>query len=447
MKKTILFLTFSFHIIGFGSSAFTVLKDSLSMQQISGIFGEKNYGFTKNTLEFGNWALRETNRDTAWVKVGGAFRLNTIYTYYEGQTFPLGTELRNDWTWDTWRLNIDSYSKGLQFSFEYRFYPTFNTHFIKYGWIGYRFKDESNLQFGITQVPFGLLTYASHSWWFQTPYYVGLEDDHQIGFNYLYPLGNWMFNVAYFPLSEPRGTNETSFGELSSARYSYDVIPVEGNSNIERNQFNMRAAYKLTSGEIGVSVQKLQIYNLATENLGSQTAFAAHYEQDYGRWNLKSEVLYYNYNNVRNNDGDLLEVVQMGAYGFGSYDVASEAAMYVVGLAYNLPVDLGPVSHVQFYNDYTYTQKFSTTLINEQSMKFAPTQQNVLGALVTAGKIFAYFDIAAGYNHPWISDSFGGNALGSGRGEDFREAIGDHNPIAGNPGWNIRFNINLGYYF
>jgi len=410
-------------------------------------FFHHDYGFTKETLEFGNWALREERRDTTWLKVGGAFRLNAIYTHFEGQTFPLGTELRNDWTWDTWRLNIDSYSQGLQFSFEYRFYPTFNTHFIKYGWIGYRFNEDINLQFGVTQVPFGLLTYASHSWWFQAPYYVGLEDDHQIGFNYTHSLGKWMFNLAYFPLSEPRGTNEPSFGELSSARYSYDVIPVEGNSNIERNQFNIRAAYISSAGDFGISVQRLQIYNLVTQNIGSQFAIAGHYEQNWGRWNLKTEALYYNYRNVRDNNDNLLNVVQMGAYGFGAYDVAAEAAMYVAGLAYNLPVSWGPISHIQFYNDYTYTQKFNTTIINGESVKFAPTQQNVLGALVTAGKIFAYFDMASGYNHPWITDAFGGNSLGTGRGLDFREPISDQNPIAGNPGWNIRFNINLGYYF
>jgi hypothetical protein len=64
---------------------------------------------------------------------------------------------------------------------EYRWYPTFNTHFVKEGWFEYAFPDEWEVQLGVTRTPFGNLQYNSHNWWFQLPYYVGLEDDHDMG--------------------------------------------------------------------------------------------------------------------------------------------------------------------------------------------------------------------------------------------------------------------------
>ncbi|WP_018472090.1 hypothetical protein [Echinicola pacifica] len=443
-----LFLTLAYHT----ASAMVLSRishpiDSNFVKPQVGFGFTHDYGTQKSTLENTIKSSLETNKDTSWVRMGGALRLNTIYAIYEGQTFPLGTSGRNEWTWDTWRINVDSYSKGIQFAFEYRFYPTFNTHFVKYGWLGYKFTDNTNLQIGITQVPFGLLTYASHSWWFQAPYYLGLEDNHQIGFNYTHNLGDWDFNFAYFPLSEPRGTSDPAFGPYSSARYSYDVIPVDGNSNIERHQINIRAQRKIENWKLGLSLQHQEIYNQVTTNNGNQLALALHGEWDWSRWNFKSELIYYRYHDVRDDDQQLLSSVQMGAYGFGSYDVASEAVVYLAGIAYSIPVSWGPISNIQVYNDYSLVQKTGSFPIRGVNSPFVATQQNVLGALLTAGKIYTYLDMASGYNHPWISDSFGGNALGPGRGEQYNEPISDQNPIDPTPGWNTRINLNIGYYF
>ncbi len=413
---------------------------------MSSLFSSKDYGTSKATLEGGNAAANEINRDTSWLSVGGAFRTNYIFTDYESGTSPLGTDSRHEWTWDTWRINVDAYNQGLQLSFEYRFYPTFNTHFIKYGWIGYRFDHQNNLQMGIVQVPFGLLTYASHSWWFQLPYYVGLEDDHQMGFNYTRESDDWTLNLAYFLHAEPRGTSEAGFGPFSAARYSYDVVPTaDGNTNIERHQINLRAARNIGAGELGISLQTHQVYNQVTEHTGNQYAIAGHYEGTWGNWGLKAQAIYYNFDDVRDDADNELSYVQMGAYGFGTYDVAAEAALYSIGLSYNFPVEWGPISNIQVYNDYTLMQKFNE--LDFEETEFKVSQQNVLGALVTAGSIFAYFDVAMGSNHPWLTEAFGGNALGTGRGENFREPVTQDNPLDDDPGWNVRFNINLGYYF
>ena len=392
------------------------------------------------------------DRDTSFLNVGGAMRYNYVFTNYENGIQSLGTPNRNEWTWDTWRLNVDGKSMGLDFSFEYRFYPAFNSHFIHHGWMGYELNENYKLTLGVHQVPFGMQKFVSHSWWFQLPYYVGLEDDYDMGFKLKRSTEDWDLTFGYYVNAEPRGTSEETFGPFSAARYSYDVIAnADKNvSNIERNQFNGRAAMKLDNGEVGVSGQFTEIFNLETENKGGQASFAFHFDYNWNKWNLKSEYIYYKFSDIEDNDGNELDVVQMGAYGFGTYDVAQEASMYMIGLSYTQPVDFGPITSLTFYNDYSLMQKHGTFDFKDGSgsQDFVNSQQNVLGVLVTAAsRIYTYVDLAMGYNHPWLTDSFGGNSLGSGDGVNFRQPPSSTNPIEQGPGWNYRFNINLGYYF
>jgi len=59
-----------------------------------------------------------------------------------------------------------------------------NEFFRKQGWFGYDFTPENNLQIGLIQVPFGITQYNSHNWFFSINYYVGMEDDHDMGVKY-----------------------------------------------------------------------------------------------------------------------------------------------------------------------------------------------------------------------------------------------------------------------
>lgn len=361
--------------------------------------------------------------------VGGAVRFNYVSEFYESDN----TALNNYFTMDTWRINVDGQAAGVDLSFEYRFYPTFGTHFIHHGFFGYGLSDDLYMELGVTQVPFGITTYASHSWWFQSPYYVGLEDDYDIGLNFDYTgIDNMKLSFAYFRQAEPEGPifgGDVTFGNAGAGRYSYDITPggtsSEGNnmSVRELNNFNFRAAYSVNEDwEVGASAQVGSLYNSALDESETSTAFAVHTVGNFGGgFNLKAEYVYYNYT-ATDDAGEESDLVQMGAYGF-NYPVAAEASMYVVGLAYSIPVEVGPISNVQPYVDYTFTDK-----ANED---YYDMQQLVPGMLVTAGNIYTYVDFALGKNHPWLTDTFG-QGLGTGV-ED--------------PDWNLRFNINLGYYF
>jgi hypothetical protein len=87
----------------------------------------------------------------------------------------------------------------------------------------------------------------------------------------------------------------------------------------------------------------------------------------------------------------------MAAYG-GSYLVAAEGNTYTLGVQYTVPVKWGPVSSLQFYNDYGYLEKLNSD--------FNDTAMNVTGVLVSAGSVYTYFDIAAGKDQPWLGPNW-----------------------------------------
>lgn len=300
---------------------------------------------------------------------------------------------------------------------------------------------------GVSQVPFGITPYASHSWWFQGPYYVGLEDDYDMGIKFdITPAENIDFSLAYYRQAEPEGPKfggDVTFGNAGPGRYSYDIVPGNGavvNSNGETeltaaslrelNQMNARMAWHFDKNwEAGVSAQVGGIYNSELDASETATAFALHLAGNFGKFNLKTEMIHYNYQ-AKSDDGQTLDVVQMGAYGYEYFSgdgytggVAAKANVYVAGIAYTIPVECGPVSAVQPYIDYT--------LIDKAVDSFADTHHLIPGFLISAGPVYTYVDYAMGKNQPWLTDSFG-KGLGSG---------------VKNAGWNTRLNINVGYYF
>ncbi|MFW6327920.1 MAG: hypothetical protein ACOC2F_06355, partial [Bacteroidota bacterium] len=99
-------------------------------------------------MSFSTYGQEEEKKDG--FKFGGAVRYNLLSTYYESGSGNLNPQA----TWDTWRLNVDGSMAGIDLSFEYRFYPTFGTHFIHHGYFGYAFSDNVYMKLGVSQVPF-----------------------------------------------------------------------------------------------------------------------------------------------------------------------------------------------------------------------------------------------------------------------------------------------------
>jgi hypothetical protein len=361
------------------------------------------------------------------VDIGGALRFNYNYSSWKDSQKKRG----GDFGYDVFRLNAKAKYKGLKLNAEYRFYSDdFGGAMLKQGWIAYDFNENDELQFGLTQVPFGMIQYNSHSWFFSLNYYVGLEDDHDMGVKYTHTGESWDYSLAFFKNAE-----ELRFGsnsDVSNSRYSYDVgsIDLNGNGDLnirnkEVNQLNGTVFYKIENPNakhrLGISAEYGGLFNLDTEEMGNRYALAAHYELKAGRFGVKAQFSNYKYK-PENLDGEPDNIIAMTAYG-APYLIAAEASLYTLGASYSIPLKWGPVSNVIVYNDFGY--------MNKAESQFENSVMNVTGAMFTAGNIYTYFDLAAGKNQPWL-------------GSEWTNAMASGTPDAD---WEMRFNINVGYYF
>jgi len=348
--------------------------------------------------------------------IGGALRFNYAVSDFGEQVRDRG----GDVGLELFRLNVDGAKNGFLFSAEYRWYPYQDV--LHHGWAGIDFDDGGQLQVGVTQVPFGLLPYAAHNYWFGIPYYVGLADDYDFGAKYLWRPGAWDVQLAFF--KNPEVSNAASL-----ERYAFDVVEADtdGDGNLdsrnrETNQANLRLAYTLGKDgfcptELGVSGQAGQLYNSATGDHGSRWAAAAHMDLRCGRWNLQlqggRQVL-----NPASPSGVDERTVTFGALA-SAYPVASEANLVVANLAYNFPAPWERIDVLTCYND------FSMYLKDESG--FEDSAINTTGCAVGAGPLFIYADVIQAENAPYF---------------DAATPLGQ-----GETGWDTRFNLNLGYYF
>ncbi len=359
-----------------------------------------------------------------FVSIGGALRFNAFYKNWEGQenNQDKGGELG----FDTFIISASAEKKGIELTAEYRFYQGY--HFLRKGYLGGDIAENMKLKLGVVQVPFGMLPFASNSWFFSTPYYLGFEDDHDAGLVWEYHPGKWDLHAAYFKNSEGSFTGSSPH----SARFSYDVV---GNSE-ETDQGNLRASYHFTDQwEFGLSGQYGRLYNKVSRDFGAHHGYAAHLKGGFGSFGIKSEFIGFDLSPVPPYDHQA-GTVKMGAYDF-PYQVARKGRIYLIGLNYDVKVDWGAIEQLTFYEDFSYFDK--------EIAGFSDSQMNIAGMRVDAGRVMAFFDVASGQGHPWLgpawTEAFARGADGTaplrpGELEDRPEVK-----------WTTRYNVNLGYYF
>ncbi|UXX80239.1 hypothetical protein N7E81_03885 [Reichenbachiella carrageenanivorans] len=334
--------------------------------------------------------------------IGGAVRMNYLYKSWDESQNKTGGEI----AYDMIRFDIDANYNNVITSAQIRFYrPDFGGILIHHAYMGYKF-EHSEIHIGIDQVPFGIQTYASNNWFFNINYYVGLEDDYDLGVQYIYKKNKLGLKAAFFKNSEMPADN--------FSRYSYDIT----GTHSEVNQLNLKATYDFKKLEIGLSTQIGQLEETATGDLGKQSAYAVHAHGQMGPFDYKLQGTYFKIDPK----GSEKEIVYMSAYG-AEYAVTTEALVLTAGLLYSWPIDAGPLKSLDFYNDFG--------IIGKQISGQTNSLINVLGVGVNMGKMYTYVDWALGKNHSWL-------------GPLWTDAFGAGDPEAS---WHARFNINFGYYF
>jgi len=346
------------------------------------------------------------------IAIGGALRFNYGYTDWNIDQ----DEKYGDAGFDIFRLNVDGALADWILSAEYRFYSY--QHTIHHGFVGYNVNDNWQVQAGIHQVPFGLLPYASHNFWFSSAFYVGLEDDYDLGIKGLYQEGPWNLALAFYK-------NDELGSSTNLDRYSIDVVSgTDGNE--ETNQFNGRLAYLLDHGslgetEVGVSGQWGQLYNNQTRDMGDRWAGALHLNGNYGNWNLQLEYAAYAYN-PENPPGFDDDIIHVGGYAT-SWPIPAEADIGIVNVAYTFPLALKWLDSITLYSD--------NTIIAPAADNQPTSWQNVIGALFASGPVYTYLDVISSEN--MIFSEPGSSMVDE--------------SVANNDERNTRFNLNVGYYW
>ncbi len=345
------------------------------------------------------------------IDVGGTVRVNYAYKdYSESSKDKLG-----DFTFDMAAIKFSGKLGDWGLASEYRFFDGWQA--LRFGYGYYDISPEWQIQVGVNQVPFGNPGFISNSFWFGVPYYLGFEDDYDLGVKGAYKNGAWGTEVAFYKNAE--------YGASRSDRYSTDLYTgvVNGTeySNEETNQFNLRQLYEMNydggSTALGASVEYGQIYNSKTGNNGDRYAVAIHVDSSYKGWNVQLQAMQYEYDAADAADSNKIAVA---AYNW-QYEIASKAQAYSVNLAKTLDTEWGSL---KFYND------FGIVTPDVDDDDFDTSYQNVTGCAVSSGPTYTMIDFILGKNMYASTRDNGHVGL---------PEIGDS--------WDKRVNINFGYYF
>lgn len=341
------------------------------------------------------------------VKFSGSFRMNFGFRDDdEGAKDRAG-----DTQFNLFNLGVDTEADGIRFSGQYRWYNFTDT--VHHLYFAVKETPHSEFQLGLMQVPFGILPYEANSWWFGIPYYLGLNDDYDSGFKYLYQSGRWDIQAAFYL--------GTEFSADNNRRYSVDVLHSADNSakNEEDNTVNLRLAYDLAPGEVGVSLQAGQLYNSSEEKHGNQWAAAVHHVGFFGALSTQLELIQYQFNG-KNPPGSNDDVIWVGALQ-DTYQIAAKGMLAVFNVAYDVGVNGSRITNLRFYNDYS--------VLNKDARAMKDSQLNVTGVGISAGRVYSNIDVIMGRNVLYVSGVRDAYAAGS------------------KDDWGTRFNINIGYYF
>ncbi len=369
--------------------------------------------------------LEKLEAQTSGFSVGGAAWLNYEYSSYNDQQ----KDRLGDFRFDLFRVEARGESGPWEISAQYRWYEYMDV--IHHAWVGYTLEGGAQVQAGISQVPFGLQPYASHSYWFGIPYYLGFEDDYQAGIKYVGGGDQWDVQAAWYPnpaLANPSANDRYAWNIVTNAALDAPA-GFETQANRQNDQLNLRLAREVGPDgalptEVGLSTQYGRLYNEITERHGDHWAAALHSRTRFGeseQWGLELQWIRYQYN-PENPDGISDEAVLYGAFLFDSL-AASSGNIHVINVTRDFEVNWGPISFLNCYINYSVLKKDPTG--------FADSSLHTTGCGVTAGPTYTFIDLIRGRNHNFM-------------GVDPVTAFAQGDP---NASWENRFNINIGIYW
>lgn len=361
------------------------------------------------------WDIATAHTKDTGITLGGAVR----FQYTTGSYNHAINHRHGDMQFDIFRLDLQGKVHGILLDAQWRWFTYMSA--VQHAWIGYDFNPHSQVQVGLTRIPFGNQPYDSHSYFFSSNYYLGLEDTYGMGAQYIHHTDRWNIQAAFFK-NDATGSVGASSDRINS--YSYDVVgvrqPGEAIGAVPSQPAGAVDTAALRVARIFTPTDTLKVTLGASglyggiaspsARIGHHKAFALHANVKYGHWNFQAQAAHYAYDTP-----DHATEMAVGAYAF--YDtIAARANSYTANVAYHLPIAWGPFTGIDFYNDYS--------LVNNKSGHLPDTFMDVLGMGLSAGDLYTYFDFVTARNQPFI----GGSMAGDGKIEH-------------------RLNVNFGFYF
>lgn len=360
-------------------------------------------------------------RFTPWLTAAALLLVGTAAPAQEHDAFDPGAAVRFNGGWRDYgpdegngsfdlellRASVQGSGERWEYSAQYRWYEDFDA--VHHAWAGVRLDDGRGVRAGIQQVPFGLLPYASHSFWFGSGYYLGLEDDYDAGIVYHDTAGANDLHAGVF-FGDEYGTG------ARFDRYSFDVATTADQPYRERERLHGRVARGAKLGdwdaEAGLSGFAGRIENRATGATLDHGALALHGQLDRGPLSLQAQWARYRYDVPGNR-------IALSAFQF-PFEVAAKADVLTANVAWSF-AETGWFDSITCYNDLSTTQVEGPGL--------ADSWQNVTGCSFGKGPMLTYVDWIVGRNMWFV----GGPGIG------IDEPGGDQ--------WRSRLNINIGFYF
>jgi hypothetical protein len=318
----------------------------------------------------------------------------------------------------------------LRLDFEYRIYPYYQ--FLRNAVVAYDVSKQLSVDIGVSRVPFGLLPFASNSWFFGLPYYVGLEDDADFGLRVHYQPGGFDFWLSFYKNSEG-----SYFGHSrDSARFSYDAVQASAEEltgsginmardDRETNTGAARVAYTFRADnfslQLGGSARVGTLEDLASHARSVNWAVTPHAIMTLYRVELGLEGIAYRFK-PHAREGDDPRLLAMGAFD-APYAVAARGYLLVANLAWSYELSWGPLELFRIYAD--------TGQLWKSVNSFRTTRQLVLGAYLLAGPVHLSVDAALGKHHPWV-------------GPDYAAALGAGGASSN---WHRWVNVNVGFAY
>lgn len=308
----------------------------------------------------------------------------------------------------------------------YRGFPG-EVSFPLYAYLGYKFTPNDSVTVGMNQVPFGLQSNFSDSFFESLGFTMGLEEVYDLGVKYAHVEPDLNYQFGFYP-----GANPNAIGtSVDSARYSTNIVRADpgldySSQNNERNIFVGRAEYftfknDFSSLAFGASLWHSDVYNFDTLKTGTKQLEAVHLLSTYGPWGFKA---IYTRQDINPKNPIRNDIITIGGYD-SSYNMATHGNFVSAEITYKIADPIGPFTAVPYFN-------YSAYFKDEQ--RFKNSERFILGSAWTFTpnpSLVIYTEAIIGRNDPYV---------GSGQ---FSQGLA----MGGDNRWKSRFYMNIGYYF